>query len=353
MTPAPDDFLYEDAPPPAREPLVDREARNPYLRWLTHLGIPVSVSLSLHALLLVLLAWQTWRAFAPRQTDEIAYEVTVAPVRDARPGLDWSQGADVGDPFAPPPPPLAQATEITGLDVPPTLRAGEPDEGGFGLGEAGRSGVLGSGGGAGAGGGEELGSGFGGDSGLGDARIWSVRARGKTFVYVIDFSGSIIVVADRVRRELKRSVGQLGPQQMFDVVVYYGTAAPGGQERMVVQSFAPAPVPADADNKRRFFAWIGGVRPQGPSDPLPAMRRALAMQPDALFLFSDGDFRVERPEQQIAAANTRRAQIHCLVFDELLLDNPQRLTVGARAMERIARDSGGECKVITRQDLGE
>ena len=50
-----------------------------------------------------------------------------------------------------------------------------------------------------------------------------------------------------------------------------------------------------------------------------------------------------------------RAQIHCLVFDELLLQNTSglpQMTDGARRMKRIADQNGGKTKIVTGADLG-
>ncbi len=333
-----------------RELLVDKEQHSPALRWGLHVALPMGVSLVLHALLLSallltdLLPWR--RGGAARD-----YEVTVAQAAaDHR--LRWPTVGEfhpdapvVSDPFD-----YEPVEALTELADQPSVSSGRRDDGGFGLGSSGSSGVLGLGGGAGAGGGEGLGSGFGSGTGLGSAGMWNLRAVGERFVYVVDFSGSIVVVADDLKRELKRSIGRLRRKHKFNVILFYGT----GGRQAVADAFAPQLVPATATQKQRFFRWIDRRYPRGTTDPLPAIRRALRMEPDAIFLFSDGQFTDPWAELQIARANTARTQIHCLVFDEVMLNdrsaNP-RLTEGARRLRTIARDSGGKFKVVTMEDL--
>ena len=185
--------------------------------------------------------------------------------------------------------------------------------------------------------------------------VWDIAASGTTFAYVVDFSGSIIVAVDDLKRELKRSIGKLTSKQLFNVFIFYST---GDQraEHFKTESFAPSLQAATPDVKREFFRWIDRKAPQGRTEPMQAMRRALALEPDAVFFFSDGMFDEEVVEQ-VAAANRRvGAQIHCLVFDELLLSDTSglpRLTDGARRLKRIAEESGGKNKIVTGADLGD
>ena len=212
-----------------------------------------------------------------------------------------------------------------------------------------------TGSGAGGGGGGGFGTGFGTGSGIGHAIVWNIAASGSTFAYVVDFSGSIIVAVDDLKRELKRSVGKLTSRQLFNVFIFYSV---GDQraEHFKTEAFEPSLQTATPDVKRNFFTWIDRKAPQGRTEPLQAMRRALALRPDAVFFFSDGMFD-DKVVDEIAQANKKiGAQVHCLVFDELLLSDTSglpRLTDGARRMTRIAEQSGGQIKIVTGADLGD
>ncbi len=224
-----------------------------------------------------------------------------------------------------------------------------------GLGESGRSGVLGIGGGSAGSTLDGLGSGTEIGGGLGGAGVWDLKAAGKNFAYVVDFSGSVSVVADDLKRELKRSVGSLKAVQTFAVFTFFSYVDPGRDEA-VTEAFAPKLQSASAEKKREFFQWIDKQAARGRTDPLPAIRRALAQKPDVIFLFSDGEFEDPRAEELIAKENEKsRTRFYCLVFDDVLLEDTSglpKMTPGARRLQKIAEQSGGKCKIVTIKDLG-
>jgi hypothetical protein len=349
-----------------REPLADRELRNPYFRWLVHLGVPMTASLLLHVALFAVLALKSWEVLGGGSglgLGDYEVEITDSSRTELSRGLKWpgehlidleepDAALDV-DPFR-----LSELTPRSDLTElargEPTRLPGELGSGGFGIGESGRSGILGTGSGAGQGGGGGIGRGFGTGSGIGKAGVWNVRATGQNFAYVVDFSGSITVAVDDLKRELKRSIGKLTPEQAFAVFIFYGSGDER-REHLKTEAFAPKLQPATPEAKREFFAWIDPKPPLGSTEPLAAMKRALALRPDAVFFFSDGYFD-DKVVDEVAKANKKlRAQIHCLVFDELLLGDTSglpRLTDGARRLKRIADQSGGKTKVVTGADLG-
>jgi hypothetical protein len=319
----------------------------------------MGVSLAIHLALVALLALHTGRVFSGGQFGE--YEIGL---REARPKLPPGTFIWPGEAVTE----ASDAENIRSMDnfripeIQPLrgIASNDPkasdvasDTGGFGLGDSGRSGLLGLGTGAGEGGGAGLSGGFGEGTGIGNASIWDLRIAGNRFAYVIDFSGSIVVVVDELKRELKRSIGQLEGRQTFNVILFYSTSA-GSRERFATESFAPALQPANVEAKRKLFEWLDRKAPMGSTDPLPAMKRALALNPQAVFFFSDGYFD-DKVVDEIAKGNRNvQAQIHCVVFDEILLQNvagiPQ-MSDGARRLKRIADASGGKFKIVTGLDL--
>lgn len=343
-------------PPPFEAP-TDREAHDPARRLLVHLGLPMTASLLLHSALFCTLAFTAFTMPAPRDFSVGEFEVGVA---DAPPGpadsVEWPEQSMVpsGGPTIPEPTAAVDVAEFAGVrdlkleaDTNPGV-AGD-DGGGFGVGGLGRGGLIGTGGGSGEDGGAGYGSGFGSGGGLGGAGVWGLNASGRTFCYVVDFSGSIIVVVDDLKRELKRSIGRLSPAQSFNVFIFYST-----QQRFVTESFAPDLQPARADVKRQFFEWIDEKRPVGGTDPVPAVKRALRMRPDVIFLFSDGYFEDTKAADITKSNKGVKSRIHCLVFDEVLLQDSSglpRVSEGARRLQRIAEENGGKCKVVTGADV--
>lgn len=347
--------LSELAGPVEREWMPDRERRNPWYRWLIHLIMPVLSSVFFHLFVVVLLALKTWQVLAPAAPPE-QFEASIRDIGgDLSGGFKWPSESELEVP-----PPAAAATpepaQLNVKDVADQLAGARADAnadaGGFGVGDIGRSGVLGTGSGAGSGGGAGFGQGFGAGAGVGNASVWNLSASGNNFVYVVDFSGSITVTQDDLKRELKRSVGALRPGQMFDTIIFYSITEP--KDRFVTENFDAALVKAEPDTKRKFFNWLERKTPRGQTEPLAALKRALALKPDAVFFFSDGLFD-NSVVDDITKANNGAVAINCLVFDEAILSDRSglpRLTDGAKRMQTLASKNKGRTKIVTGNDLG-
>jgi von Willebrand factor type A domain len=158
------------------------------------------------------------------------------------------------------------------------------------------------------------------------ASFFGIRAQGRFFIYVIDCSGSMID-EDRFARatmEVRRSVLALQSPQQFEVIFYNDESIPmpGG----------PRPRPADPPNKRQLMAWLQLIEPDSGTDPRVALRQALSLRPEAVFLLSDGEF-PEGTAEAVARSNTRKIPIHCVDMSG---------GEGGDHLMRIARDSGGK-----------
>jgi hypothetical protein len=219
-------------PPRGQERLVDREARNPWFRWTLHIGAPLSMSLAVHVILIILFSVTTM--VAARSASE-GVEVELTPVIEApdASALTWNE-QPILTPEEPSFDSLADLTEIAdvGIDVDDSPQLGESSAP-FG---EGRIDILGIGRGAGPAGSGALGASFGGNGRVGgrSVGIWGKSVIANKIAYVIDFSGSIIVAQEDLLRELKRSVGQLRPPQAFNVFIFYES----GGGRFVTENFA-------------------------------------------------------------------------------------------------------------------
>jgi Mg-chelatase subunit ChlD len=112
--------------------------------------------------------------------------------------------------------------------------------------------------------------------------FFGLRARGQFYVYVVDCSGSMLD-DDRLTRatiEIRRSGG-------------------------------PRPRTADLQAKNQLLLWLRLIEPDGGTDPRPAMKQALSLKPDAVFLLSDGEF-PQGTVDEVAKLNTRKIPIHCV-----------------------------------------
>lgn len=156
------------------------------------------------------------------------------------------------------------------------------------------------------------------------ASFYGVPARGRVFVFVVDCSGSMADDARLVRAkaELRRTISRLRWPQRIHIIFFNDVPLPqpGGTPRL-----------ADAEGKSFLLRWLGTVEAEGGTEPRVAMRQAIGLAPDAIFLLSDGEFPTGAVES-IAAANKSRIPIHCI-----------DLAAGAAGdhLRQIAEGSGG------------
>lgn len=137
------------------------------------------------------------------------------------------------------------------------------------------------------------------------ASFFGIREQGLFFVYVVDSSGSMIDEArmPRATMEVRRSVMALQAPQRFEVIFYNheSNPMPGG----------PTPRTADLQSKNLLLSWLRLIEPDGGTDPRVAMRQALGLKPDAVFLLSDGAF-PDGTVEEITNLNKHKIPIHCV-----------------------------------------
>lgn len=339
----------------AFEALPDRELRNPLFRWLVHLGLPLGLSLVIHVFLFGAMALKSWAVIAQKSIDVGDYNAGLIENPDdrAQDAFHWGEQPKLDTPEVKPfdelPPDFSRVDPVdaAALKDPGKGMA----EGDLGLGEGRFGGLLGTGSGAGEAGSGGFGSGLGGRGGqLGQIGIWNLRVQANKVVYVVDFSGSIIVAVDDLKRELKRSIGQLKPSQSFNVILFFSE-----DEVAKTESFAPNLQPASEETRKALFKWLDREAPRGDTKPMPSIKRALSMRPEVIFFFSDGLFEDSVVSETTSANRGTGSRFFCLVFDEILLNDTSKMpkeTEGSRRMKKIAEQNRGEVKIVTGADLG-
>jgi len=171
------------------------------------------------------------------------------------------------------------------------------------------------------------------EPGLG-AAFFGSQAEGKSFVYVVDMSGSMFGPRfERAKTELCKSLGNLKNQQKFYVFFFSDKTLP---------MLAPRPprglLPASKSNKDKATRWIRTREPGGLTNPLPALRQALEMKPEVIFLLTDGE--VEDPaglRAQITKLNKSRTTIHTIAFES---------EEGEQTLRAIAEDHRGTYRFV-------
>ncbi len=352
----------DETTPSEEIPLTEAEQLSPAYRYSLRLGLPLAASICIHLLLLAILALTTWDVLrGPGGGGD--YLASLAPGFSGNEGDSLQWAAQPSDNPNPSGTSVAEPTldleKLPQMDLSLGAARTEPAAGsetGTGLGNSlgglgnGRSSLLGRGfGGSGGSIGASGLSGGGSGRGLGTAGMWGKTVTANRIAFVVDFSGSIIVAVDDLRRELKRSIGSLSGAQSFNAIIFYSD-----DDKFKTETFASGLQPATPENRQEFFNWIDKKSPTGRTDPLTAIKRALRMQPDAIFFLTDGDFE-NRVVAEIREANRDNVKICCLVFDELLLQNQgptqPMLNANARRLKQIADDSGGWMVIVTARDL--
>lgn len=198
----------------------------------------------------------------------------------------------------------------------------------------------GSGGGAGTGKGSGTGSGTGGGSGSGSgggagsgtgtgtAEFMDMEAKGDSFVYVVDRSGSMSgEPLDLVRNEMIKSINALTRTQKFFAFFYDDseqamTPPPGEPARQMVFAIKK--------NREHCTQWAQTITAGGGTQPESALLEAVRMRPAAVFLLSDGGFSI--PPNLLPQLKSAGIPVHTIAF---------RNRSGERVLKTISEATGG------------
>ena len=90
-------------------------------------------------------------------------------------------------------------------------------------------------------------------------------------------------------------------------------------------------------NRTLARQFISGVQPDGGTDHMPALKKALRYQPDHLFFLTDADQPIlsARELNEIKTTNNGRTKIHCVEFGK----GPE--ISGDNFLKKLARDNDG------------
>jgi hypothetical protein len=165
----------------------------------------------------------------------------------------------------------------------------------------------------------------------------------KRIMYVVDASGSMLLHLSTVIDELERSLRTLHPKQEFGILFFQ-------QNKAIAVPPRGDLVFANAVNINKAMRWIDSsdkVIPAGGSNPIVALKSAMRLHPDVIYLLSEnitGAGRYEVPEVELLAAinklnpadkrnGLRKVQINCIQY--LSQDS-------SGTMKKIAEIHGGD-----------
>ena len=172
-----------------------------------------------------------------------------------------------------------------------------------------------------------------GEFAIGGGQFFGVRAEGKRFVYVVDCSGSMAGSRfSTVKTELLRSIHALLPTHEFYILFFSDRAFP----MFSPQQAEPAPLVAEPQNLKRATGWTNDFPVGGGTEPAAAVKIALKLRPDAIFLLTDGEFD-SAVGQMIKLENNARVVIHTIGFKN---------SAGERILRQIAEQNSGRYRFV-------
>jgi len=158
----------------------------------------------------------------------------------------------------------------------------------------------------------------------GGASFFGLSAEGKSFVYIVDRSGSMQGLPLAVAKaNLKASIGCLKEDQEFFVFFYNQDSYPMPGAQMVS---------ATEENKQACYNWITGMASGGGTQPTASLLAAIRMRPEVIFFLSDGAFAEQVCDVVRNAQRDSPVTIHTIGFVHRR---------GEKVLKRLADESGG------------
>jgi len=182
---------------------------------------------------------------------------------------------------------------------------------------------------------------------------------GSRIVFVCDGTGSMGEAFGDLKRQLRKSIDALTPVQSFNVIFFQdGKALAMEANRLLV---------ATPENQTKAHAFFEKINLRFGSNPIPALERAFAQKPQLIYLLTDGDFfdaesKTGHQEGNQAVVDFCRGQaaicktrINTIAFLKKQKEGSRSYWESqdlVKAMEAIARDSGGKYKSVSEKEMG-
>lgn len=243
--------------------------------------------------------------------------------------LQFASALRAGDPDRPMMDDLAPAAGVS--DTVRDLRhtqwltgMSENDDGGMGDGT-----TIGGGLGGLADVGETSGGGQADNNGAKSASFFGIEAGGKSFVFVVDLSGSMAGHRFRfAKAELRRSLEKLASDQRYYIVFFNTVAFPMPAANLLN---------ATTQNRAKTARWISQMQTGGFTNPWPALQVAMELEPDAIFFLTDGEFDPMVVERIEPASTSDSTPIHTIAFQS---------RDGEELLKAIARKTRGTYRFV-------
>ncbi len=159
-------------------------------------------------------------------------------------------------------------------------------------------------------------------------------------VFVCDASGSMLPVFARLKVELNKAIAGLDETDTFNVI-FFSDGAP-------TTAFAE-PTFASAANRQRAADFIADAVAAGGTQPIPALRKAMAERPNLVLILTDGFDQVASYDDVAAAVKAGNrdgaATVNCTLLQSG--EDPQLTAV----LKRIAAENHGSMTVVQKDEF--
>ncbi|MDP7011599.1 MAG: hypothetical protein QF685_09485 [Verrucomicrobiota bacterium] len=163
--------------------------------------------------------------------------------------------------------------------------------------------------------------------------FFGASGKGERFVYLVDSSGSMGMGMrfQKEKKELIRSIRTLRPHMKFTVIFYDDVPHHNGPIKLF---------DVTKENIRLMTQWVADRRLGNNNYMIPALKGAMTLKPDTIFLLSDGmpDFTPERVCADVKKLNPGQK----VVINAVSLHDPE----GRLLMKRIAKENKGEFRYV-------
>jgi hypothetical protein len=139
-----------------------------------------------------------------------------------------------------------------------------------------------------------------------------------------------------LQKELKRSIDELRKSQKYHVI-FYSMDPP-------LEAPPARMVNAIRASKETTFNFIDSVIPEGPTQPIEAMRLAFTHNPDIIFFLSDGEIPEAEQLKGLLREWNRRHNVRIFTIAYV---SPG----GRQLLEDIAREHDGAFRFVSEYDL--
>ena len=178
------------------------------------------------------------------------------------------------------------------------------------------------------------------------AEFFGSKAVGNRFVYVVDASPSMRRdrAFDAAKEEILRSLQSMKPKQRFAILFFGGSVE---TLELVPGQKIDQPVSATQENIEKAVQWLRKITIQKDGKPpIDAIKSALELEPDGIFLLFDGDTKLDNWTQSVRRLNT---------VDGLLSDGAMGVPIHVihffrdefqRSMQLLAQENGGTYRFV-------